>query len=199
MISIGGVVKNNETFTDPWANGLGIFDMTTLTWGSSYDAKAAPYAPSKPVVAYYNSSSRYPTAWASQDLKTIFNDDGATSVNTNKTNSPAPPGKKTNTGAIAGGVVGGLALIAVAGCVFFFCLKLGSKREKARLDKLSSSQQGFSHQSYGSYHDNSYKEMDAQQPKYQLGTETTRLAEMGGEHGGAHQPLMNPIELDAHR
>ncbi len=39
MISIGGVVKNNETFTDPWANGLGIFDMTTLTWGSSYDAK----------------------------------------------------------------------------------------------------------------------------------------------------------------
>jgi hypothetical protein len=196
MISIGGDVNGNWTFTDPWANGLGIFDMTTLTWGSNYDAKAAPYVPSKPVATYYNTSSRFPSSWASQDLKAIFKDTGTTSVNTTKTNPGASAGKKKNTGAIVGGVVGGLALIAVAGCIFFFCLRLGSKRERSRLDKLSASQQAFP---YNSYHDTSYSEMGVEEPKYQLGTETTRLAEMGGEYGGVNQPLMKPVELDAHR
>jgi hypothetical protein len=106
MISIGGAVNNNSIFIDPWPNGMGIFDMTELTWGSTYNATAAPYVPSKPVSAYYSSSSRYPTAWASQDLKTIFKDTGTTTVT--NTTSTATPKKHTN----AGPVVGGLALIA---------------------------------------------------------------------------------------
>jgi hypothetical protein len=171
---------------------LGIFDLTALKWGSNYDAKAEPYVPSNLVTAYYNSSSRYPSAWASQDLKAIFNDAG-TSANTTKTG--APTGKKTNTGAIAGGVVGGLAFAAVVGCVAFFCLKLGSKRKNSRLDRLSSSQQAD--KSYQGYHDG-FKEPSMQEPVYQLGTEYARPAEMGSEHGGANQPLMKPVELDSH-
>jgi hypothetical protein len=92
--------------------------------------------------------------------------------------------------------VGGIALIAVAGFVLFFWLRLRSKREKEMLDKLSATQQALPHESYQTYHDNSCNELDTQEPMYQLGTETTRPAEMGGEHGLANQRLM---ELDAHR
>jgi hypothetical protein len=192
MISIGGVVNANSTFTDPWANGLGIFDMTGLTWTSNYDATTAPYVPSKPVAAYYNSSSRYPSAWASQDLKAIFQDTGATTVTTNGTKTGVPAAKKSNVGAIAGGAIGGLALIAVVGCACFFLWRR-SRKEKARLVELSASQPAF-------YDDNAYTtEMDTQEPKYQLGSETTRRAEMGSDHSAAYQPLMRPVELDSER
>ena len=197
MVSIGGIVNNNSTFTDPWTNGLGIFDMTELTWGFNYDATAAPYVPSKAVTAYYNSSSRYPSSWANADLKTIFKDTGATTVNGTSSPTGAPAARKTYTGAIVGSVLGGLALIAVlVVCVFFFCMRLGSRREKSRLDNLGSNQPAFYQEGY---RDNSYNEMGPSEPKYQLGTETTRLAEMGNEHGGANQPLMKPVELYAGR
>ncbi|PMD34733.1 hypothetical protein L207DRAFT_516883 [Hyaloscypha variabilis F] len=197
MVSIGGIVNNNSTFTDPWTNGLGIFDMTELTWGFNYDATAAPYVPSKAVTAYYNSSSRYPSSWANSDLKTIFKDTGATTVNGTSSPTGAPAARKTYTGAIVGSVLGGLALIAVlVVCVFFFCMRLGSRREKSRLDNLGSNQPAFYQEGY---RDNSYNEMGPSEPKYQLGTETTRLAEMGNEHGGANQPLMKPVELFAGR
>jgi hypothetical protein len=80
MISIRGAANNNSTFTDPWANDMGIFGHDRPGMGSEYNATAAPYVPSKPVSAYYSTSSRHPTSWASQDLKTIFKDSGATLV-----------------------------------------------------------------------------------------------------------------------
>jgi hypothetical protein len=39
--------------TDPWTYGLGIFDMTELSWGSRYNADAAPYVRSEAVNRYY--------------------------------------------------------------------------------------------------------------------------------------------------
>jgi hypothetical protein len=116
-------------------------------------------------------------------------------VSTNGTKTGAPAAKKSNVGAIAGGTIGGIALIAVVSCAAFLWRR--SRKQKARLVELSASQPAFYH---SGYHDNAYStEMDTQEPKYQLGSETTRLAEMGSDHGAAYQPLMRPVELDSGR
>jgi hypothetical protein len=56
MLSVGGWDPTSPTeyaTKDPWPYGLGIFDMTTLSWGSDYNANAAPYVRSDAVNRYY--------------------------------------------------------------------------------------------------------------------------------------------------
>ena len=66
MLIIGGVDSSKtsgaanldeDTFTtqDIFAQGLGIFDMTTLTFSNSYNASAEAYVQSDPVQSYYAS------------------------------------------------------------------------------------------------------------------------------------------------
>ncbi len=46
MLVIGGddpVPHASGATPDPWTNGLGIYDMSALSWANSYDANAAPY------------------------------------------------------------------------------------------------------------------------------------------------------------
>lgn len=54
MIIIGGVdpdadpvgaADGGDEPRDPWAEGIGIFDMTTLKFKDSYESKAKPYEP----------------------------------------------------------------------------------------------------------------------------------------------------------
>ena len=44
-----------NTSADPFTQGLGIFDMTTLSFTDQYTANASPYVQSNPVVQYYAS------------------------------------------------------------------------------------------------------------------------------------------------
>lgn len=70
ILTIGGVDANpknpssgpddvrayNSTFSstaDPFTQGLGIFDMSTLSFANGYTANAGPYVQSDPVVQYY--------------------------------------------------------------------------------------------------------------------------------------------------
>ena len=58
MIVVGGIIApfdSSKTWhdPDPFAQGLGIFDMTDLTWMSSYDANAAPYVTPEIVKDWY--------------------------------------------------------------------------------------------------------------------------------------------------
>lgn len=64
MILIGGVDPRNETFEledadygddpkGPWAQGIGVFDMTALKFKDSYQAKAEAYQPSEAIQEYY--------------------------------------------------------------------------------------------------------------------------------------------------
>ena len=73
LIIIGGV---NPTYTnywsvglsnssgyesrDSWAEGIGIFDMTTLKFKDSYEAKAKPYEPPKLIKSFYRDKSAKP-------------------------------------------------------------------------------------------------------------------------------------------
>lgn len=75
MLVIGGVdslqdspsqaapTLDKATFAtaDQFTQGLAIFDMSTLTWSSGYDANASVYQQSAPVQAYYSSKYVLPT------------------------------------------------------------------------------------------------------------------------------------------
>lgn len=61
---IGGVDPRNQTFElenedygddpkDPWAQGIGVFDMTALKFKDSYQAKAEAYQPAEVIREYY--------------------------------------------------------------------------------------------------------------------------------------------------
>lgn len=59
MIAVGGLPSRiDDAFgnKDPWANGLKVFDMTSLSWGDSYDAAAPVYQPPEVVRKWYAES-----------------------------------------------------------------------------------------------------------------------------------------------
>ena len=133
MLSIGGTKDcaadfcDWGPFNDTW-NGLCIYDMVNLNWTTSYDSKADPYVPSSLVTDFYANNSRYPASWGDPTLSSIFQDQAAigTAPATNETNTSnpvAPPKASNPTGAIAGGVVGSIAALALIGAAFFWVLR----------------------------------------------------------------------------
>ena len=62
MIIIGGVDPTHRAGSgdeprDPWAEGIGIFDMTTLKFKDSYESKAKPYEPPEVIKSFYINKS----------------------------------------------------------------------------------------------------------------------------------------------
>ena len=54
MIVVGGFGANpNYNVPDDWAQGLGVFDLTSLSWKRSYDADAEPYKPAQAIADWY--------------------------------------------------------------------------------------------------------------------------------------------------
>jgi len=45
--------SGNTATADPWTLGIGVFDMKTLEWKDSYDARAVAYEPPDKVKQYY--------------------------------------------------------------------------------------------------------------------------------------------------
>ncbi|SLM33958.1 Galactose oxidase/kelch, beta-propeller [Lasallia pustulata] len=137
LLSVGGLNPSLPNVslmwhdTDPYAGGLKVFDMTTLNWTNYYNASAAPYVPSDPVMTYYESKSRYPPEWNNPELGKLFI--APTSNNTNTANtSPTSTTSTTtvgnshyarhsNIGPIAGGIVGGIGLVLAIFGVRRFC------------------------------------------------------------------------------
>lgn len=99
--------------TDPWTQGLGVFDMTTLKWKDSYDADAPEYESPQQIQEWYSSTKPTDVKWASDDLKALFQVEGSSWFSENgqisaSVTSSSSSGSSTNAGAIAGGVVGGV-------------------------------------------------------------------------------------------
>ncbi|KAL8727103.1 MAG: hypothetical protein Q9166_006290 [cf. Caloplaca sp. 2 TL-2023] len=144
IISIGGFDANSKIFlgsyddirastfnssTDPFAQGLGIFNMTSLTWADHYTANAPPYEQSDLVRTFYRENPQDGSQFSTTGLKDLFQTthftpaDTTKSHNTNTTGTPAPESdsSSSHSGTIAGGVVGGvLGIAAIAGTVFYF-------------------------------------------------------------------------------
>ncbi|KAK5009776.1 hypothetical protein LTR28_013455 [Elasticomyces elasticus] len=147
LLSIGGAnfatmyANLNTTPGDVFTQGLGIFDITNMTWSSSYDPKAARYGTPQVVKVNIGSMGSYPNSWDDARLGQLF----ATKVSP----GPVPPGQvdpsKPPTGAIAGGVVGGvLAIVLVIGAVWLV-MRRRRKREEQKQPRYAA---GQSHNSY---------------------------------------------------
>jgi hypothetical protein len=162
MISIGGtqeVSLGNQY--DPWTNGLGIFDMTTLNWTDAYDAAAAAYERPSLVSQFYANNSRYPIEWGDPELESIFTSPNRTATTNASGSSSNSGGSDNNTGTgtttngtanasgasggsngvtsgidvkdVIGGVIGGIAaLVAMIIFSLIFWRRCRYKRKKKR-------------------------------------------------------------------
>lgn len=106
---------------DTWPNGIGIFDMTDLSWSNSYNSNAMPYEQSNVVKRYYQSNPGTPT-WNDPALAEVFaTNTSSKGSSASTTHTPAPKQHGVDTGATVGGVVGGLTgLCAILSLAAFF-------------------------------------------------------------------------------
>ncbi|KAM7207542.1 hypothetical protein V8F20_002020 [Naviculisporaceae sp. PSN 640] len=120
---------------DPFTQGLGVFDLGSLSWKSSYSPRPFLYTPNSQVQDYYNVNGRQPSdGFDSSSLQSLF----AQNDFNNGDDLPFPGGggpggygsNNTNAGAIIGGVVGGLAAIS-AGLAFFVWRKRRYQAKKS--------------------------------------------------------------------
>ena len=78
MLVIGGVDPSRANISDylkdPWSQGIGIFDLTDMSWKDGYDADAEAYTSPETIKSYYNEHGMEPkTGWDSSDVQAIFN------------------------------------------------------------------------------------------------------------------------------
>ncbi|KAK3949584.1 hypothetical protein QBC32DRAFT_378245 [Pseudoneurospora amorphoporcata] len=121
MLSIGGKeISAKWESADSFPQGLGIFDMTALTWlkDGSYDADMGDYESPDVVRDWYNKAD--PTTPSTSTSSTSGSGDTQTG------------GKKSNnTGAIAGGVVAGVVGLAILGGLLFCFLRKSKQNRTA--------------------------------------------------------------------
>lgn len=145
MLSIGGLDPSATSYgaatndTDPFWEGVKVFDLTTLQWTNYYNATAAPYLAPGPVAAHYAAGSRYPSTWSSNDLESLFL---KPTSNTSTPMEPLPsampqigtpktglPKRRNHTASSIGGAVGGVAALLLVGFALYL---LARKRANDR-------------------------------------------------------------------
>jgi hypothetical protein len=114
MITVGGNITNGLE-CDWEIKGVAVWELSTLTWGSVFMSNLSTFQVPQKVLPLTNgtvngtATVKEPAlGWTDPGLKTVFS--------TRRKNTSTGGTKKTNTAAIAGGVVGGivgLALIAI--------------------------------------------------------------------------------------
>ncbi|CAJ2512891.1 Uu.00g010100.m01.CDS01 [Anthostomella pinea] len=137
MLSVGGVDGANRTYTppttaDPWAQGLGIFDMTALQWTDSFDPNAAAYDTPDTVKDWYAAGGLNGVQWAAPALQALFVN-GSTSALSNTTDgniTDASATTGTPTSTIVGGAVGGAVGAAFLGMATFFLMRRRRQRQQ---------------------------------------------------------------------
>lgn len=159
MLLIGGsfFANSNKARVDPWPNGMAIFDMTNLTWtDGNYDSTAGNYSRAAIVQDLYQKDDAAPT-WSDPALATVFPFRQALTTQANGTNTtvshptgnptatnaptPEPTSKSSShtnhVGAIAGGVIGGLAAIGLVIVGVYFYRRRGKRSaERSQADKM---------------------------------------------------------------
>jgi Kelch motif len=157
MLVTGGVdpdrvLSKTDTTTDPWSNGINIFDLSAMRWKDSYEANDSFYQTPPIVRDWYTNNGPYPS-WDYPAVESLFVRAPAvtpavtppvtpipTEARSNPPNSTtAPPDRNTNTGAIAGGVTGGLAVLALVVAAVYYALIRRRQSIKRRRPELEAS------------------------------------------------------------
>ncbi|KAK4039558.1 hypothetical protein C8A01DRAFT_36432 [Parachaetomium inaequale] len=135
VLSIGGTKGPGWDDADLAPQGLTLFDMTDLKWKDSYDADAAAYERAPDIKTWYTNGSFDAVEWSSDSVQRLFvtksttdSQDPAQDPGSSTTSTPSPsasvkPESSTPVAAIAGGVVGGVAGIALIGAVAWLLLR----------------------------------------------------------------------------
>ncbi|CAO1600725.1 hypothetical protein XANCAGTX0491_004407 [Xanthoria calcicola] len=140
-ISLGSYDAIRESMfnsTDPFAQGLGIFNMTSLAWEDHYTANAPAYVQSEPIRSFYADNPQDGSQFSTPELRELFQTTHFNPVGTSGSNSSgasAPDAGSSSgpdhAGAIAGGVVGGVVGLAVVGAVVFYFYRRMKRRNSA--------------------------------------------------------------------
>lgn len=77
MLSVGGTDASRGfpadfSDPDPWAQGLGVFDMTSLRWTDGYASDATAYDTPEVVKQFYQDGGLGKVQWASDEVKNLF-------------------------------------------------------------------------------------------------------------------------------
>ena len=143
MLSIGGLNPSATSLsaafndTDPFWEGIKVFDLTALQWTNYYNASAAPYTAPTAVAAHYAAGSRYPSAWSSDALESLFvkpETEAAPPIKPSASDSPQPeaPSTTNSKAAVIGGAVGGTAGLVIVGLVLYFLARKRADRKNRK-------------------------------------------------------------------
>jgi len=136
LLSVGGIdtdllFPKNFLDPDPWTNGLGVFDLTSLAWQDRYNVQAASYQPHAAVNEWYSKDGMASVKWSSDAVRKLFTETPPPGTlpdepsDPNPSSSPPPPpsapdsdggGKGLPTRAVVAiAVAGGLIALILSG------------------------------------------------------------------------------------
>ncbi|MCJ1426962.1 hypothetical protein MMC29_004865 [Sticta canariensis] len=186
IIMIGGQNPAywNKLNEDPWLQGIGVFDMKSLRFKDSYQAKADAYETPDFIKQYYRTAgNQFPSSWTSTAVKELF--EGKSESPSNTTNStilssttPFSQPHQLGQGAVAGIAVGCVAFVVIVAAGATFKIKHKSKRSE--LFELSDRSPQLSSQMSPS--ESQCIELSARQPPKEMLTEHQDLAELPNSH-----------------
>ncbi|KAK9414399.1 putative Kelch repeat-containing protein [Seiridium unicorne] len=205
MLVVGGTngwlgFPTSLTDPDPWQQGLGIFDMTEMTWSSSYDPDAAEYDSPDVVKTWYSQGGLDSVSWSSDELKALFvggtnssstngngtsssgDSSGSGSSGSNSSDSSSKSGS-SNTGAIVGGVVGGVGALAIIALVAWLIARRRKTKYTAAAQnpqELANSQAQYYPQEY--YQSGGENKAGAWYQPTEMSADQAPV-ELGGQHG----------------
>jgi hypothetical protein len=136
MLTVGGNMTSGPR-CDWQVKGVAVWDLSSLTWGSMFLSNLSEYTVPRKVLGLTggtvngNATIRDPAlGWTDQGLKTVFETPRkAPAPSTNTTTSLSP--SKSHTSTIAGGVVGGIACLALISLLAFFLFRRHRKKHAA--------------------------------------------------------------------
>jgi hypothetical protein len=210
MLVVGGSngwlgFPKSVTDPDPWKQGLAIFDLTEMSWSSSYDPDTADYDSPEVVKTWYSQGGVASVSWSSDELKTLFVG-GTNSSNTNGNgtstsgDSPGSSGSEPSsgdsssssgsssgsgsdhTGAIVGGVVGGVGGLAIIALLSWLVVRQRKSKSAAAAQDAQELPDGQSQ-----HHPQEYYQAGGEH-KAEIGYQPTELSadrppvEMEGQH-----------------
>ncbi|KAI1651440.1 uncharacterized protein F4817DRAFT_131302 [Daldinia loculata] len=143
MLSYGGIDAGPELdfdnmTSDPWRQGLGVYDMTEMTWTNSYDVDAADYESPAVVRDWYAQGNMKTMTWDNDELKGLFVNGSSSTygmMNNSAITEDLPKDSLSSaqrTGVIIGSTVGGVVVLTAIGAAIFLMRRRRRRRQSSR-------------------------------------------------------------------